>query len=64
MVATAWTWSFPHVAPIQAWSEELSVLVFTIPNAAAVLGLLAMIAGFGLGAIAVRGRAAAGDATA
>jgi hypothetical protein len=54
MVATAWTWGFPHFAPIQAWSDGTSVWVFTIPNAAATLGMLAMIAGFGAAAIAVR----------
>lgn len=58
MAATAWTWSFPYFAPDQAWSEGTSVWVFTIPNAAAALGMLAMIGGFGLGALAVRpGRA-------
>lgn len=66
MVATAWTWGFPHFAPIEAWSEGTSVWVFTIPNAVATLGMLAMIAGFGLGAIATYGgrRRAAGDPTA
>lgn len=40
---------------------ELSVWVFTTPNAAAALGMLAMIAGFGLGALAVHGGRAGGD---
>lgn len=64
MVATAWTWSYPYFAPTQAWSDGTSVWVFTIPNAAATLGMLAMIAGFGLGAIALRRARAAGDPTA
>jgi hypothetical protein len=54
LVATAWSWCFPYFASTQAWTDESYVWVFTIPHAAATLGLLAMIAGFGLGALAVR----------
>lgn len=65
MVATSWTWGFPHFVPGQAWSDGTAVWVYTIPNAAAALGTLAMIAGFGLGAMAGyrgRGRVADGPA--
>ena len=54
LVATAWSWCFPYFASAQVWTDESYVWVFTIPHAAATLGLLAMIAGFGLGALAVR----------
>lgn len=55
MATTAWTWSFPYFDPAQAWSEEMMGWVFTIPSAFAVLGMGAMIAGFGLAALRVRG---------
>lgn len=60
MVTTAWTWSFPYFAPAQAWLEEMVDWVFTIPTAFAVLGMGAMIAGFGMAALGYRRRAAVG----
>jgi hypothetical protein len=61
MVATAWTWCFPYVAADVAGTPEGFFWVYTIPGAAVVLGTLAMIAGFGLAALAVRRGRATGD---
>lgn len=54
LVATAWTWTVPHIAPTQAWSDDGLAWAFTVPNTMAVLGMYAMIAGFVLGATAAR----------
>lgn len=54
MLASAWTWSYPQIAPTQAWEEEAIVWAFTIPTVVVLMGTLAMIAGFGLAGLAVR----------
>jgi hypothetical protein len=54
MIASAWTWSYPQIAPTQAWEEEAIVWAFTIPSVVVLVGALAMIAGFGLAALSVR----------
>jgi hypothetical protein len=59
MIATAWTWCFPYFATEVAWAEHMIVWVFTIPGALAVLGMGAMIAGFGAAALAGRRHATA-----
>jgi len=62
MVASAWTWCAPYIAPDVAGTPEGLFWVYSIPGTAAVLGTLVMIAGFGLAALAVRRRRAAGGA--
>lgn len=64
MIATAWTWCAPYAAPDVAGTPEGFFWVYTIPGTAAVLGSLAMIAGFGLAALAVRRGRVAGSAIA
>jgi hypothetical protein len=54
LVASAWNRGVMYVIPLQEVPEEAFVWYFTIPFAAEVLGLVTMIAGFGLAARAVR----------
>ena len=59
MIASAWTWSYPQIAPTQAWEEEAIAWAFSIPSVVVVIGTLAIIAGFVLAALS--GRRAAGE---
>jgi hypothetical protein len=56
MAASAWTWSYPQIAPTQAWEEEAIVWAFTIPSVVVLIGTLAMIAGFVLAALVAHRR--------
>ena len=62
MIASAWTWSYPQIAPTQAWEDEAIVWAFTIPSVLVLVGTLAIIAGFGLAALS--GRHVSGERTA
>ena len=52
LVASAWNRGVLYVIPFQDVPEEAFVWYFTVPFAAEVLGLVMMIAGFGLAALA------------
>lgn len=62
MIASAWTWSYPQIAPTQAWQEEAIAWAFTIPSVVVLIGTLAIIAGFGLAGLS--GRPGSGERTA
>ena len=49
---TAWEWAFPNVVPLQELPFDVSSWVFTLVSAIVTLGFVAMIAGFGAGALA------------
>lgn len=64
LAATAWAWSFPYFTPgLHEVPEERFLWVFTLPYVAAVVGALALFAGFGLAGLALL-RARAADAPA
>ncbi len=54
MAASAWSWSFPNLVPLQEVPEQAFVWAFTLPRVAEVVGWLTMVAGFGLAALALR----------
>jgi hypothetical protein len=49
--ATAWEWAFPWIVPPQDLSVDVVGWVFTLVSAVVTLGFVAMIAGFGAGAL-------------
>lgn len=57
---TAWEWAFPYAAPLQELPFDVSSWLFTLVSAIVTLGFVAMIAGFGAGALA-RDRQAGSD---
>lgn len=63
MVGITWEFVIPSAMPMLDYSPEMDIWLFTIPAAIIVLGMVAMIGGFGAAALAAR-RSAPGDLTA